>query len=105
MPIYCYKCKNGHVTEKFVAAMHPYVSCDCETCGRKARRSFSDEMFNTDLVNNERVSESMGVQPHQIQEAMKTFPGSEYTKDGGLKIHSRKHKKEEMKRRGYVELD
>jgi hypothetical protein len=104
MPIYCYKCKEGHVTDKYVAAMQPYISITCD-CGRKARRSFMDEQVNTDMVHNERLSESMGVQVDQIPEAMKTFPGSEYNSDGALKIKSRKHKLFEMKRRGYVELD
>jgi hypothetical protein len=60
---------------------------------------------NTDLVNNERWSDSMGVQPHQIPEAMQTFPGSTYDSDGRLLIKNRKHKLYEAKRRGYAELD
>jgi hypothetical protein len=104
MPIYCYRCKNDHITEKFVAAMQPYISCKCDECGMKARRSFRDEQKNTDCVHNERWSDSMGVQPHQVAEAEKTFPGSTYNEEGQLLIKSRKHKKHEMKRRGYAEI-
>ncbi|MHC4332614.1 MAG: hypothetical protein ACYSTZ_00085 [Planctomycetota bacterium] len=60
---------------------------------------------NTDLVNNERWSDSMGVQPHQIPEAMQIFPGSTYDSEGRLLIKNRKHKLFEAKRRGYAELD
>jgi hypothetical protein len=60
---------------------------------------------NTDLVNNERYSEAMGVTEEQIPEAMRTFPGSEYDSTGRLLIRNRKHKLAEMKRRGYVEFD
>ena len=74
------------------------VNPEIERC-RSRRYSVS-----TDLVNNERFSEAMGVQPHQIDEAMQKFPGSEYNAEGALKIESRKHKLYEMKRRGYAEL-
>ena len=60
---------------------------------------------NTDLVNNERISRSMGVNIRQIPEAMKRYPGSEYDGRGYLKIHNRKHKIQEMKRRGLVEFE
>lgn len=59
----------------------------------------------TDLVDNERWSESMGVTPEQIPEAVKTFPGSTYDSTGRLLIKNRKHKLQEMKKRGYVEFD
>jgi hypothetical protein len=62
--------------------------------------------FNTDLVNNERWSDAMGVNPDQIPEAMKIFPGSTYDSESGrLLIKNRKHKLFEAKRRGYAELD
>jgi hypothetical protein len=60
---------------------------------------------NTDLVNNERWSDAMGVVPNQIPEAERTFPGSKYDSDGRLLIKNRRHKLYEMKRRGYAELD
>ena len=104
MPIYVYKCKNEHIIEKFVAAMQPYISVTCKECVCKARRSFSDEAKNTDLVNNERWSDTMGVDPTQVSEAKQLFPGSTYNTEGQLLITSRKHKKQEMKRRGYAEL-
>ena len=62
------------------------------------------EAKNTDLVHNERWSESMGVVPNQIAEAERTFPGSEYDSEGRLRIKNRKHKLFEMKRRGYTEI-
>jgi hypothetical protein len=74
--------------------------------GSAARKNRSTKYsFNTDLVNNERWSESMGVTPEQIPEALQTFPGSTYDSDGRLLIKNRKHKLYEAKRRGYAELD
>ena len=75
------------------------VNPDIERC-RSKRYS-----VNTDIVNNERWSESMGVTPEQVPEAMRTFPGSVYDSEGRLLIKSRKHKIQEMKRRGYAEFD
>ena len=106
MPIYCYRCVDGHRTEDFTSIPEPRATVDCEVCGKPASRSYSDECKNTDLVNRERWSESMGINPDQISEAIRTFPGSEYHPEtGALKITSRKHKLYEAKRRGYVELD
>ena len=85
-----YKWNGGPVVE---------VNPEIERC-RSKRYS-----VNTDLVNNERWSESMGVTEEQIPEAMKTFPGSTYDSTGRLLIKNRKHKLFEAKRRGYAELD
>ena len=75
------------------------VNPDIERC-RSKRYS-----VNTDLVDNERWSESMGVTPEQVPEATRTFPGSVYDSEGRLLIKNRKHKIQEMRRRGYAELD
>jgi len=61
---------------------------------------------NITYAENERYSVAMGVQPEQIAEAERTFPGSEYhPKTGDLLIKNRAHKLKEMKRRGYAEFD
>lgn len=105
MPIYVYRCGDGHITEDIVPVFEPRATVDCSVCGKPASRSYSDEGFSTDLVSNERWSESMGVNVEQISQAQKTFPGSEYHPEtGALKIKNRKHKVYEMKRRGYSEL-
>ena len=105
MPIYVYKCECGNVIEDFVPIYRPKSAVTCSVCNKSAKRSISSEHVNTDLVDNERWSESMGVMPEQIPEAMRTFPGSVYDREGRLLIKNRKHKLEEMRRRGYVELD
>lgn len=105
MPIYVYKCECGTVIEDFLSTMNPKKTAKCPSCGKRANRSYMSEAKNTDLVDNERWSESMGVQPSQVQEAMKTFPGSTYDSTGRLLIKNRKHKLFEAKRRGYAELD
>lgn len=104
MPIYVYKCESGHVSDEFMQKFTPPKTVVCPTCSKKAKRFYGGETVNTDLVNNERYSDAMGVTEEQIPEAMRTFPGSEYDSTGRLLIKNRKHKLAEMKRRGYVEF-
>ena len=102
MPIYDFKCKDGHISEELMSIHRAAKSIQCHTCGKKAKRIISN--INTDLVENVRYSEAMGVNVEQIPEAMRTFPGSEYHPEtGALKITSRKDKLAKMKERGYVE--
>jgi len=105
MPIYCYKCPDGHASQEYFHLPKPPRSIQCPVCSKRATRNRSAEHVHTDMVSRPRTSEAMGVMPHQIEEAMRRFPGSRYTPDGALCINNRKHKKMEMKRRGYVELD
>jgi hypothetical protein len=59
------------------------------------------------MRSRERYSKAMGVNPEQIAQAERNFPGSEYVKSGpnagDLIIRDRKHKLREMKRRGMDE--
>jgi len=105
MPTYLYECENGHVLSVFQHDMKPTETKKCEICKKISRRAYYLEKKNTDLVSNERYSIAMGVSPEQIEEAKRTFPGSEYDKKGRLLIKNRKHKLAEMKRRGYIEYD
>jgi len=75
----------------------------CSVCGHWMRRIFS--RVNTDLVDRPRWSNTMGVNPRQIPQAVKLYPGSVYNEKGQLLIRNRKHKLFEMKRRGMVELE
>jgi putative FmdB family regulatory protein len=103
MPIYEYKCPNcGTIEEVFVQNYDPeqYIKCKC---GSRKKKMIS--LPNTDLKNNERFSNVMGVNPRQIKEAEKRFPGSKYTPDGRLIINSRQDKKKKMKERGLTELE
>jgi len=55
---------------------------------------------------NGRWSKSMGCAPKEIPEFERIFPGSSYHPEtGDLFIKNRQHKKFEMKRRGWNELD
>ncbi len=109
MPIYCYKCPDGHLMEVFTHYYKPPRTSKCHYCGKRAKRNMGAEHVNTDCGDHERVSGSMGIAANQLELAMKTFPGSDYVPDGAggfnLKIKNRAHKKVEMARRGYVELD
>ena len=53
----------------------------------------------------ERFSSTMGCNPNEVEKFRKLYPESTYTPDGRLVIQSRQHKKQEMRRRGYQELD
>lgn len=103
MPIYCYKCPDGHVTEDFCHKIGAKPRIACDVCGKYAKRNIGCEQKNTDCVYNERYSDSMGVNPDQIPVAKKTFPGSEYLSDGRLIVESRSDKLKKMKERGLME--
>lgn len=105
MPIYCYKCPCGANLEVYTHYPKPTKTTKCHYCDGRAPRSIAAEGVNTDCGDHPRVSESMGVNPDQLALAQKTFPGSEYTEGGALKIKNRAHKKVEMARRGYVEFE
>lgn len=85
---------------------------ECPKCGSKwytlhFGKKQEDRSVNIDGTSrgNERLSSSLGCNPNEINKFKKMYPGSEYTPDGRLVIKSRQHKKYEMKRRGYAELD
>lgn len=105
MPIYRYCCEKNHEAEEFCHITDIQEKIKCSTCGSWAFRQFRSGPFNTDIGHKERYSESMGVNPEQIDLAKKTFPGSEYTPDGRLIIKNRRHKLYEAKRRGYAEIE
>ncbi len=103
MPIYEYQCPNcGTKEEVFTPKYEPPEFIDCK-CGSRKKKIIS--LPNTDLKNNERLSNVMGVNPRQIPEAEKRFPGSKYTPEGKLIINSRQDKKKKMKERGLTELE
>lgn len=57
------------------------------------------------ITENERWSRSMGVPQASLAEYRKRYPNSTYSSDGRLLIKNRRHKLQEMKARGFVELD
>ena len=103
MPIYDYKCKCGHTEWVYIQNHKPKRYLKCERCGKKMIKVYGE--FNTDIINRTRYSNSMGVNPRQIPEAMRVYPGSEYTLDGRLIVNSRKDKLKKMKQRGLVEFE
>jgi len=93
-----------------------YVNDDeptqCPECGSRwyvlrFGKGREDSSVNIDGTSRgkERYSSSMGCNPHEVEKFKKLYPGSEYTPDGRLVIQNRQHKKSELKRRGYNELD
>ena len=110
MRIVSYECECGSTGGELTG---PFKGC--LGCGKRLRRfriKIGEERRKFDrcgvdavMVENERWSWSMGVNPKDIPKAMKQFPGSEYNHEGQLRVKSRHHKLQEMKRRGLVECD
>jgi len=82
-------------------------TCGCTGDWEFMKRVFPKQNINIDGTSRgvERYSHSLGCNPQEIHKFEKLYPGSEYTPDGRLIIKNRQHKKQEMKRRGYSELD
>lgn len=105
MPAYDFFCDKCKKTEEQILPMSQYnsiIKCDC---GGKQHRIFAKANSNVDIMmkDNPRWSESMGINPDQIEEARKCHPHSTYDDEGRLLIKNRKHKLLEMKRRGYYD--
>lgn len=105
MPIYEYICPQGHEHEELMSGYNPPDSPACPQCGAYCRRNRSAEYVHTDCMDHPRWSEAMGVNPDQIPEAMRRFPGSTYDSEGRLLVKNRADKKKKMKERGYIEFD
>ena len=114
MPHYVFKCtKCGLIQGHILPISQRNNTQVCVGCTGPAERNIEAElasMGGVDATTKERVrySKAMGVNPEQIAEAERNFPGSEYVKSGpnagDLIIRSRQHKLAEMKRRGFEEF-
>jgi putative FmdB family regulatory protein len=106
MPLYIFKCSRcGLVFDHIECTEHRNDAQVCPGCNGPASRNIEEECAGRKQIpEHTRLSKAMGVNPEQIPEAMKAYPGSEYTPNGDLIIHSRQHKLKEMKRRGMEEL-
>ena len=102
IPLYQYICGEGHITEDICLFSDKQKDMDCEECGKIAVESFARRPV-TGNVETTRFSRAMGVAPHQIEAAMRRYPGSVYNKKGHLRIQGRTEKKVRMKQRDYVE--
>ena len=108
MPLYTFRCsKCGLVFDHIECMEHRNNAQVCPGCSGPAGRDEESEISRRNHHQNEdhpRLSHSMGVNPEQIKEAEKNFPGSAYAPDGRLVIKNRQHKLYEMKRRGMEEI-
>ena len=103
MPMYDFKCRCcGKVFELIVPVGMGTVNCF--NCDGVAEKIYSPPTAgDATMIDNERFSDAMGINPNQLPAFMKQFPGSEYNSEGQLKIKNREHKKLEMKRRDYYD--
>ena len=102
MPIYEFRCDCGREKEKMLLMKDSETSVLCE-CGQTMYKIIS--LPSTDLVNNVRYSNSMGVNPKRITEMERKYPGSRYTPDGRLIVNSRKDKLKKIKERRMAEIE
>jgi len=104
-----FDCKFCSFVEEYEDFVAPRL---CPECGGRCYtlrfgHKVKENTVNIDGTSRgaERYSHSMGCQPHEVAKFEKLYPGSKYTPDGRLVIKNRQHKRQEMKRRGYDELD
>jgi putative FmdB family regulatory protein len=101
-PFNCYDCNES--LEIFKARMESPKTPICPKCKKKMARVFSSTVDAT-MIERPRYSLAMGVNPSQIAQAKKIYPGSEYNAKGDLLVRNRRHKLYEASRRGMSELE
>ena len=110
MPSYRARCLDCvEVFEYFSTIVNRNHPSGC-SCGGLAERDVEAELASIGdrkkwVTDNERWSLSMGVPPASLAEYRERYPNSTYRDDGRLLIKNRKHKLQEAKARGFVELD
>jgi putative FmdB family regulatory protein len=107
MPTYTFHCSNCHdIFDEMRTIPTRSNPAECPTCHYEAHRDLQAEWKTGTRNKGECLiwySESMGCQPHEVEEFKKSFPGSEYTPDGRLVCRGLKHREAELKRRGYID--
>lgn len=95
---------DGHIKHNIEEVTVTNVGLACPLCGCFLGVYYHDSRNHVGIFSEEeRVSLAMGVQPCQIEEATKAFPGSRYRSDGALLYKGRSGKKAAMRQRGYTE--
>lgn len=102
MARYDFKCDCGCEREVVALMKDSDNPVTCE-CGQQMQKCIS--LPSTDLVNNVRYSNAMGVNPRRIAEMERKYPGSRYDQKGRLEITSRKDKLHKIRERGLVEFE
>ena len=99
MPLYSYKCTDHGVFDAFAAMKDYEKPCVCPQCLVVCPRVLS--LPNTDMVENVRYSEAMGVHPSQVADgsANRMHPGATFDSQGRLRIANRKEKLQRIKER------
>ncbi|HDY89188.1 MAG TPA: zinc ribbon domain-containing protein [bacterium] len=82
----------------------------CPKCGNLGDRDIEYGLntcsaFDETTKEHTRWSWSMGVNPRQIPEMTRKYPGSNYNSKGQLEVIGRKDKLKKMKARGLVEFE
>ena len=104
MPLYDYKCMRcEQLTERLVRTEPVLDLVPCEQCGYAAKRIISAGAGRQSGESRSIWSRSFGINPDQIPEMTRRFPGDEYHPvTGAMKINGFQHQKQIAKRLGMV---
>lgn len=102
-----FRCKNKSCgfDQDYEEGLDPAL---CPECGSKCYEISWGKPRGMSMRQHELLSNAMACLPDEVPTMMKHYPDSEYVIQDGiakLKVKNWHHKKKEMKRRGYAELD
>lgn len=105
MPLYRYKCDNGHITEQWFNMDAVTKDVQCPMCGKTAAREYGARTQGT--TTWPLYSDAMGVAPSQVQQAMTDAHQKgvklEFTSDGRAIFQSAKHRREVCRAYGMID--
>lgn len=113
MPVYCYVCRNcDHRVERLLPVDGRNDPHTCPACSlgdhsvNMVRDLHAEQVHSTDQEYHTPVySSSLGINPAQIPEALRTFPHHEYAPDGRMILRSHAQRKRVMKELGFHDKD
>ncbi len=109
MPIFSYKCEMcGYITDEYFKSADSrerYISCNL--CGNRAKYNIGAQTVNSTEQDYAKpvLSETIGVQPHQVQDHKRAYPDVPITPDGRVIMKSHAERKRILKRLGYMDRD
>jgi hypothetical protein len=110
MPFYdyhCEKCGKDYSFYSTIDGRDNFRHCagGAEPCGGQLHRlAFQPKSVPSNPGYwTPRVSDALGINPDQLQQALKVHPGAEFTPDGAMVIHSHEEFKRRLKESGMVD--
>lgn len=101
MPLYTFRCDQGHDFDVFGHMADPPQTAACPLCQGPGQRVF---LPPAGRVFQEQYSEALGVGPGQVDAARRQFPHHRFTPDGRMIISSASEKRQVLKDLGYADF-